>query len=345
MKFFDLKAALAGIALCSVVACAGADKKDDGPEVKNTSGGAAPKDEAQTASSNRVTLTSSLSNNPLTSLTINPAKAEKFSGDGKDKRSLEGKISADRVSRKGAGVVIATAKKLAEQEMEKGAGRTVADEVKLDIALSAIQNKNYPLAEYFLQELTDSKNAKVKAGAYNAMGVIALGDNRVPEAVLYFREALKASSGYKPAKYNLGFTALKGGDLGTAKGALSDYQSDWFAQSAMISIARMEGDGNRAADLCGKVLSAEPGHKAALYNCGLVELQNRKNPAKAKEYVKKAAAAKGGEAAWDERIGSTLTEAEAEDSRARQKAAEAKPAAAPKAKTGAASGPSSGSGS
>lgn len=321
-------------------ACAGGEKKTSEPVAKSAGGSdKSESDGGGKPSSNRVTLTNSLSNNPLTSLTINGAKAESFgSADSKDRSVLEGKISADRLARKGVASTMAVARKLADLEMAKAPGKSVDDEVKLDIALAAIQSKDFALAEYYLQQLTDSKNAKVRAGAYNAMGVVALNDQRVPEAVLYFHEALKASGNYKPAKYNLGFTALKGGDIGKAKAALSEYQNDWFVQYAMMSIARMEGDGNRAAELCDKVLQRAPTHKAAQFNCGLVEAQNKKNFAKAKEHIKKAQSGKGGEASWDERIANMLVEIEMES----QKVKAAAPKDKEKPKGGAAS-PASGS--
>lgn len=314
-------AALLALGLAgALTACSGDEPKEavtkDGGGGSGDKGGGGGK-----PSGNRTTLANSLSNNPLTSLTINGAKAEGFgSADSRDKTVLEGKISADRLARKGVPNIVATAKKVADAEMAKAPGKSVSDEVKLDIALAAIQAKDFALAEYYLQQLTSSKNAKVRAGAYNAMGVVALNDQRVPEAVLFFNEALKAVGNYKPARYNLGFTALKGGDLGKAKSSLGEYQSDWFVKYAMVSIARMEGDGNRAADLCGQVLGKSPQHKAALFNCGLVEGQNKKNFAKAREHMKKAAGAKGGEAGWDERIANGLTELELEAAKAKANA-------------------------
>src|SRR6185437_9766343 len=122
----------------------------------------------------------------------------------------------------------------------------------------------------------------------NAMGVIALHDDRVPEAVLYFKEALKAVSNYKPALLNLGFAALKGGDLGAAKSALGGMQNDWFVQYGLITVARLEGNEGNANDLCESVLKKQPGHGGALFNCGLFEYQNKHNIAKAKEYLNRA---------------------------------------------------------
>lgn len=255
------------------------------------------------ASANRVTMTNSLSNNQLTSHTVSDKKAESLIGrfEGKSRGALEGRISAERLAHKSLGQVMASAKKLAEVEMEKGAGRTIDEDVKLELALAAIGSKNFALAEFYLQELTDSKSPRIKAGAYNALGVVALRDDRVPEAVLYFRESLKAVGNYKPALLNMGFAALKGGDLDTAKKALGDMQSDWFVQYGLITVARIEGNEGRADELCDKVLAKEPNHKAALFNCSLLEYQNKHNFNKAKVLAEKAAKAPGGEQGWDDK--------------------------------------------
>src|SRR5690606_38649280 len=118
------------------------------------------------APSNRTTFVNSFSNNQLTSHTVSIGKADslaaKFQG-GKDKKSLESRISAERLARKSSAQVLSVAKRLADLEMEKGAGRTVSEDVKLEIALAAISSKNYSLAEYYLQDLIGSKDAKAKA--------------------------------------------------------------------------------------------------------------------------------------------------------------------------------------
>ena len=276
---------------------------------------------SESASATRVTLTNSLANNPLTSQTIIASKAESELArfrNGKGELALQGVISTERLARKNPGEVLASAKKLAELQMEKGASRTISPEVKLEIALSALQAKNFALAELFLQDLTESKVAHVKAGAYNAMGVVALRDDRIPEAVLYFREALKAVPAYKPSLLNLGFAALKGGEIGMAKQILGKIENDWFVSYGMVSIQRLEGDVGGALENCDRVLKKQPEHAAALFNCGLVEYQNKHNLGKAKEYLTKAGRAKVTSEGWNEKAFLLISQIDAEEAQVKR---------------------------
>lgn len=293
----------------------GSEKDDDSFEIKDTG----------SRNTNRITLTHSLSNNPLTSLTINVSKAGQLVENmqsGKSKGFMEEKLSAERLARKGVGPVMGTARRIAVFEMEKGATNTISDAVKLEVALAALAARNYYLAEYLLPILVESKNPRVKAGANNALGVMALLSDRVPEAVLYFKESLKAVENYKAAMLNLGVTALKGGDLALAKRYLSDMQNDWFVQANMISIARLEGNNSKAGELCSKVLSKEPDHKSVLYNCALFELQNKGSFDKARSYAEKATRAKHGETGWDDKLFNLSNLIDMEEAEKKRKAAQ-----------------------
>ena len=319
------KNCLCGMLACGLSACFTTEKKDGSGKSDNDRVGTEEREKeaegAESASSTRVTLTNSLGNSPLTSQTISPARAEselaRFRG-GKGDLALQGVISTERLARKNPGEVLASARKLAELQMEKGASRTISPEVKLEIALAALQAKNFALAEFFLQELTESKVSHVKAGAYNAMGVVALRDDRIPEAVLYFREALKAVPNYKPSLLNLGFAALKGGEIAMAKQLLGKIENDWFVSYGMISIQRLEGDVGGALENCDRVLKKQPEHSAALFNCGLVEYQNKHNLSKAKEYLTKAGRAKITSDGWNEKAFLLISQIEAEEAQAKR---------------------------
>ena len=105
---------------------------------------------------------------------------------------------------------------------------------------------------------------------------------------------------------NLGFSALRGGDIDTAKHSLNNQQDDWFVQYGMISIARLEGNADKVDSLCDRVLASHATHKAALFNCALHQFQTKRNFKKAKELLNNAAKASGGERHWDNRINELL---------------------------------------
>ena len=111
----------------------------------------------------------------------------------------------------------------------------------------------------------------------------------MPEAVRFLEQSLKAVPSYKPALMNLGFTALKGGDLKEAKKRFANIQDDWFVNSGMISIARLEGNNSYADRLCSQLLGSRGNHKPTVFNCALHEYQNKKDYKKARSMFEKVA--------------------------------------------------------
>ena len=86
--------------------------------------------------------------------------------------------------------------------------------------------------------LKSARNKKIKAGAYNAYGVLYLKMNEMPDAVASFKQALGVSSSYAPALYNLGMITAKFGDFGLSRKYLSSLQRDWYAQIGMVVVER-----------------------------------------------------------------------------------------------------------
>jgi len=334
---------LCGLLLLTLDGCAGGKKNSSSEKLDSGSDEPAsePADDAVSISASRKNLVQSFSNNGLTSHTISKSKADQLAAKiesgmqgakDKDKRSLEGLVSARRLAGKPIDEVLNSAKLIAEIEMRKSVEKDISDDLKLEIALAAMQSGKYALADFYLDQLVSkSKDANAKAGALNALGVIAVRQDRIPEAVALFKESIKVNSGFKAAKLNLGFLALGGGDLGLAKRMLNDMQGDWFVESGLLIIARLENDNSKADNLCGKVLSKKPEHKPTLFNCGLHEWQGKHNADKAKDLLTKAVKARGGRAGWDEKayrlIGNIDTEKQMEmikkrDEDERRKAAE-----------------------
>ena len=318
------------ILLIGAMSCAttddggGGSSSNRGKGFRGVGGNMGKKDNRpQYVSAQRATLINSLTNNSLTSRTISLGKAEqqasRLSPNAKDKKTLEGRISALRLAKKPVNSLLDAAKKLADLEMKRGGvNNQIDDDVKLELAIGAVNSKKFALAEYYLQNLFSSKSAKVRAGAYNLTGVIALRNGRIPTAVVNFKESLKNISSYRPAQLNLGFIALRGGDVSTSKRAFSSMQSDWFVQTGLVTISRLEGNQNRVQSLCSKLLSRN--HKPTLYNCGLHEFQVKKNYKQAKVLMNKAVKARGNKE-WDTAIYKMITKVNFEEAQAKKKKA------------------------
>ncbi len=321
------------LATLFIFACATKEKPAPEKEVKESP--AEEKKEASPASvevsGNRTTFMNSVMNNSLTLHTVNRAKAEKIyvslEGQSKnkaDEKDIEGLLSAARLAGQDVNQLMAIAQRLALLEMKKNVEHDVSDEVKLELAIGAIKHSKFSLAEFYLEDLVKVKSDKIRAGAYNAYGVMALLEQRIPEAVDFWKQALKADGSYKPARFNLGFTALKYADAKTAKSALDGLQDDPFGISGLLVVERLLGNPSATAALCKKILDSEPNYKPAIYNCAVHEFQSNNDFAKAKELIQRLAKVKSeGGSVVDEK-GFKFSET-MEKAKAQQKVEEPKP--------------------
>jgi tetratricopeptide (TPR) repeat protein len=268
----------------------------------------------------------SLSNNAASGHTANRSAAEanarRFQeslgrGGVPAKRSAEAIVSLGWIAGIGLNDAIAAARAMVDEEMKKGVKHDVNDYIKLELALNALRAKKYSLAEYFLNVVRESKNVRVKAISYNLLGVIAMNDERLVEAVTAWEKSIQALPSHAPALLNLGYVAMRYGDSKTAIATLGQLPDDWFAQAGLISAHRLAGNPKVVEQLCERVLGRQPSHKASLVNCGLHEWQTAKDYRKARELLARAAKVSGGEAGVDERIYQMVTELEADQARER----------------------------
>jgi tetratricopeptide (TPR) repeat protein len=265
----------------------------------------------------------SLSNNPFTSKTVSISKASELAtqfGQAKSKtpRQAYGAIVANRLSGRGAQDSFNEAQIIMDKSLSKTPNADLPEDVKFELALSALQTNKYGLADFFLRDLANSKNVRIKAAATNTLGVISIRLGRIPEAVAIFREVLKLDPNFEAAKLNIGFLALQGGDTKTARAMLGGGTEDWFVDSAFISIDRLSGETDKAEQRCEKVLAKQPKHKPTLINCAINAYQGQGNFKKAREYLGRALQIPGGPAAWDDRSGKLLGVIDAEEARASQ---------------------------
>jgi tetratricopeptide (TPR) repeat protein len=278
---------------------------------------------ATSLSADRRFLVNSLSNNPFTSKTIDRSRAADFAGQhsggrSKDINTLAATVAALRLSGQSVNEGMVNARAIADLEMAKNVDRDIPEIVQLELGLIGLQTGRLAFAEYWLDRLLKSKSATMRASAINAKGVMAIRMDRIPEAIVLFKEALKESSDYRPALLNIGFLALQGGDVTTAKRALAGMQDDWYVESGLISVLRLEGESEKAESLCERVLSKRPRHKPTLINCGINSWQGRKDYRKARDYLNKALAVAGGSAVWDEKTGRLLGAIDSEEARVAQ---------------------------
>lgn len=252
----------------------------------------------------------SLSNNPMTSRIASVKKATSYANKlsqqtrgakGQTIANFESLIAAERIARVPLNRLLNHMRRLAEITRQGAKHHKVSELARLEIAIAAIQQNQYGMANFLLNDLRLAKNKKVKAGAFNAIGLLALRDGRVPEAVSYWKEALKANSNYVPALLNLGFISLMFGHFEATKRFLSQVDGDWFADSGLLVAERLMNNTQVTSRICSKLLKSRPKHKPTLFNCGIHEWQSNKNIAKAKQLISKALNTRGGPNSWDNR--------------------------------------------
>lgn len=228
-------------------------------------------------SDNFSNFTLSTSNNPLTNKTVNKDKAQSLVKDiqgdiknptFKDRKQMIALMAVKAVAGFTVDNMLDTAQALVNVEMSKDIRREMPEVARMQIILSAIRSRNFALAEYFMADLADSKNKRIKAALSTAEGFIAYLEDRIPEAVYFWNEALKHDPDYEPALLNIGYTALRFGDYVTARKMLSQLNEDWFALTGVLIAARLQGDKSTVEDLCGKVASKD-NNKPARLSCAL----------------------------------------------------------------------------
>ena len=252
----------------------------------------------------------SLSNNPLTSRIAAVNKAAAYANKisqqargakGQTISNFESLIAAERIARVPLNRLLNHMRRLAEITRQGTKHQKVSELARLEIAVAAIQQNQYGMATFLLNDLKLAKNKKVKAGAFNAIALLAMRDGRIPEAVAHWKESLKAYSNYVPALLNIGYISLMFGHFEATKRFLSQVDGDWFAESGLLVANRLMNNTQETSRLCNKLLKSHPKHKPTLFNCGVHEWQSNKNIAKAKQLISKALNTRGGPNSWDNR--------------------------------------------
>lgn len=289
-------------------ACATGKKKDGGSDLVRDEGGddSGPVDPgAPSVSGDRRMVIQSLSRDPYMQRPVNRQKMEQLlgrmgpsvTGDKADKANrklLEAYLSAQRLAGRPLPDQAATVRAIADQSMKKNPDFDLPPNIALELAISATEAGRLSLGEFFLDPLLKLKEGRIRAAAYNLAGVIAVREERIPEAVLAFKESLKTVNDYRPAQINLGMLALHGGDFALARGLLGDAGEDALVTSGLVTLARFKDSADAAGEICARAVSRFPDYKPVLFNCALNELQARKDLPKAKDYLSRMLRASGG---------------------------------------------------
>lgn len=286
-----------------MVSCATGKKKQD-PDSETTPGrgNVEPQDSGSgSISAERRLVIQSLGRDALMQHPINRQKVDQLVAkltpliqSGKaDHRVLEVYLSAQRLGSHNLSEQAGTARAIADQAMRKNVDFELPSPIRLELAISAAESGKLALAEFFLDPLFKSKEGRIRAGAFNLLGVIAVKQERIPEAVVAFQESLKSANDYRPAKINLGMLALDGGDFNLARSLLSESGDNALVASGEVTIVRFKDSPERAAELCKSASSKHPDFKPLLFNCALNDLQGRRDLPRAKEYLSRMIRAPG----------------------------------------------------
>lgn len=252
---------------------------------------------------NNSDIVNSATNNAMSFKQVNRSKAAGIakSIQGKSIRDYAARISALRLGSQGVEAILVDARKVMDQVMKKGINdQTNLDpRIQLEVGIAAIQERNLGLAYLMLDPLFSEKNGRVKAGAYNALAVMNILRNRIPEAVEGLKLSLKFAPSNKAANLNLGLLYLKYGNFEKANVHLGKFIGDDLAKSGLIVSNRMLGNTNRSDGICKQLLEKHPNHKPTLFNCGMLALQDQKNKKKAMNLITKALKLPGGPNEWE----------------------------------------------
>ncbi len=174
------------------------------------------------------------------------------------------------------------------EAMRKDVKTAVPDRVKLSLAMGAYLQRNFPLAEFYLDGLDGSKNAKVLSYRDGFRGMIALASKQVPESLRFFMEAVKKHAGNTAAKLNLGFLNLKFGNFRQAQRYLSSVPSSWYTSHGLSLAEFLGGNTKSGIAKCLETKRLNPRSKMIQFNCALMQYAVSENPVTAKAELEAA---------------------------------------------------------
>ena len=160
----------------------------------------------------------------------------------------------------------------------------VSEEVLLSLALSAGIQEKKPLSFYLLDKLVFSKNKKIRSAAYNAYGVLVYQENRLMEAVGYWKKSLEEEPDNWAAMLNYAIVSLQYGRLKVLHDMEKKPIHEWAA-ALLSSMNKVEiGRISEAETICGE-LTHKKNNVMIEYNCGVILSRNPANKSVAKKLL------------------------------------------------------------
>lgn len=274
------------------------------------------------------TLTTSLSSNRMTSKTVDKKnigrlaeqlRSATMSRGAKAYGELISYLAIDRLNGGNLQSAFSIAKQIVSIEMQKDIRRNLPEISQLDLALISIQARKLSMAEYWLNQIAKSKRPILRAAELNARGIIALIDNRLPEAVDFWNQSLRFKSDYEPARLNLGFMALTYGDFSTARKMLYGLNADWFVKSGIIQAERLANNTRKVNSLCNDFDERSARTKPVLLSCALNTYQGLGNAGDAIKQLNDLLDISGGPESLDKTARQLIGRIKSEQSRAAER--------------------------
>ncbi len=158
----------------------------------------------------------------------------------------------------------------------------------IQLAIGAMRLKRFALAQYHLDQARNYTKQTVPGEIENIQGMIAIKQDRMDEALQFWREAVRKNPQHVSARLNLGTTALVLGDFQTADMYLGNLSHE-AAQQAMVATNRMAEVPPKAENLCKRLLQKKNVAKSVVYNCALNQWQGLEQSAPARRDLQQLA--------------------------------------------------------
>lgn len=160
----------------------------------------------------------------------------------------------------------------------------VPEEVVLTMALSASKAGKKALAFYLFDKLLGSNQARIRSAACNAYGVEMYRENRLMEAVAFWKKSLEEEKENGAAQLNLAIVSLRYHRFSLVENIDKKEKVEWTAP-LLSAVEKMEtGKVTEGETLCSDLIEKKT-HVLIQYNCGILFSKNPLQMKKAKSLL------------------------------------------------------------